>query len=143
VGRREEIAEQLRALMRRHGISAMEIERRTAAAGHKVSVVTIYRILQLRNEAEPEHGTLRRIAECLGETTSTAFPEEEPGTIVDVSNRANRLFYRFLGAPPPPGFEAELKALIARYEQKAAAVKEPHRTTVQHGEKPIRRGRGS
>lgn len=119
--RRQQVAEQLRLLMERHGLTPAEIERRTGGDGRPpVSAVTVRRILKSEARTEPEPLTLRRIAECVGERYTTSFAEVEDSVTVDVSQRGLKFHLRFLGAQPPDGLEADLRKVLDRYEQKLA-----------------------
>lgn len=121
MGRKEQVAEQLRALMDRHNLTPAEIEKRTAVGERPpVSAVTVRRILKCEARTEPEPGTLRRIAECVGESYTAAFAEASDGVTVDVSQRGPRFFLRFLGGPAPEGLEADLRKVLERYEKKAS-----------------------
>lgn len=69
-------AVQLESLMRRHNLTPVEIERRTAADGHggAISQVTVRRMLKGETRTEPEPVTLKRIAKCVDEPFALAFP---------------------------------------------------------------------
>ena len=71
---------------------------------------------------EPEPGTLRRIAEAVGEKYTVSFAENdgEGAVTVDVSQRGARFFLRFLGGAAPAGLESDLKKVLERYEKKLA-----------------------
>ena len=121
--RREQVAEQLKALMERHHLAPADIERLTDKDGKTpISAVTVRRILKREARTEPEPGTLRRIAEAVGEkyTVSFAENEDEGAMTVDVSSRGSRFFLRFLGGTPPPGLEGDLRKILDRYEKKLA-----------------------
>ena len=121
MGRKEQVAEQLRALMERHHLTPAEIEKRTAVGDRPpVSAVTVRRILKCEARTEPEPGTLRRVAECVGESYTAAFAENSDGITVDVSQRGARFFLRFLGGQAPEGMEADLRKVLERYEKKSA-----------------------
>lgn len=79
MGRREQVAEQLRALMQRHALTPGDIERLTDGGGRPpISHVTVRRILKREARTEPAPATLRRIAEAAGESYTVAFPEAPP-----------------------------------------------------------------
>ena len=124
MGRREQVAEQLRMLLDRHGLQPADIEKLTEKGGKiPVSAVTVRRILKSEARTEPEPSTLRRIAESVGERYTDSFPENDVSVQVDVSHLANKFYVRFLGAPPPSGLEADLKKVLERYEKKASKGK--------------------
>lgn len=123
MGRREQVAEQLKALMERHNLAPADIERLTDRDGKTpISAVTVRRILKMEARTEPEPGTLRRICEAVGEKFTTSFAENdsEGAVTVDVSQRGSRFFLRFLGGTAPAGLEADLKKVLERYEKKLA-----------------------
>jgi transcriptional regulator with XRE-family HTH domain len=132
----------LRALLERHHLTPAEIERRTAVGERPpVSAVTVRRILKAEARTEPEPATLRRIAEAVGESYTATFaetPDSQTGSVggstpspsltIDVSPRGGRYFLRFLGGEAPAGLEAELRAVLDRYEQPdKAAERAPER----------------
>jgi hypothetical protein len=124
MARREQVAEQLRALLQRHNLMPVDIEKKTETDGKTpVSAVTVRRILKAEARTEPEPGTLRRIAEAVGESYTTAFPEADDALGVDVSQRGGRFFIRFLGDDVPTGLEADLKRVLERYEKKGGSKK--------------------
>lgn len=109
--------------MDRHTLTPAEIEKRTTIGERPpVSAVTVRRILKCEARTEPEPGTLRRIAECVGESYTATFAEISDGLTVDISQRANRYFVRFLGGTPPDGLEAEIRKVLEKYEKKAPAA---------------------
>lgn len=117
--RRQQVAEQLKTLMDRHGLTPAEIERRTGGDGRPpVSAVTVRRILKSEARTEPEPLTLRRIAECVGERYTAVFAETEDSLTVDVSQRGVKFNLRFLGTDPPEGLEQDLRKVLDRYEQR-------------------------
>lgn len=76
VQRTKQIAEQLRALMERHKLTPQDIERITTKPSRPgISSVTVRRLLAAEARTEPRTDTLRRIAEAIGETYQSAFPE--------------------------------------------------------------------
>ena len=116
------MAEQLKALMARHNLAPADVERLTGQDGRTaVSAVTVRRIIKIEARTEPEPGTLRRIAEAVGEKFTVAFAENDAeGTVtIDVSQRGGRFFVRFLGGTPPAGLDADLRKVLERYEKKA------------------------
>jgi transcriptional regulator with XRE-family HTH domain len=123
--RGEQVAGQLKALMDRHRLTPGEIERRTGANGETpINASTVWRIMTCQHLIEPPPATLRRIAEAVGERYSVAFAEDdEPTTTLDISRRGKRIHVRTLGEPLPPEFDAELKALVARFQRELNATK--------------------
>ena len=124
MGRKEQVAEQLRALMERHNLTPAEIEKRTTIGERPpVSAVTVRRILKCEARTEPEPGTLRRISDCVGESFTASFAESPDAGVVDSSQRGGRFFLRFIGGPAPEGMEPELRRVLEKYEKKAVATK--------------------
>src|SRR4051794_23705282 len=124
MGRKEQVAEQLRALMERHNLTPAEIEKRTTIGERPpVSAVTVRRILKCEARTEPEPGTLRRIAECVGESFTATFAESADAVTADGAQRTGRFFLRFIGGVPPEGLESELKKILEKYEKKSIAKK--------------------
>jgi hypothetical protein len=128
MNRKEQVAEQLRSLLARHNLMPADIEKRTEGEGRPpVSAVTVRRILKAEARTEPEPGTLRRIAEAVGEGYTTAFAENEDATAVDVSQKGGRFFLRFVGGSAPGGMEDEIRRVIDKYEKAAAKGKKSSR----------------
>src|SRR5262245_9008416 len=122
MARKEQVAEQLRALMERHNLTPAEIEKRTTVGERPpVSAVTVRRILKCEARTEPEPGTLRRIAECVGESYTAAFAESPESINTDGAVRSGRFYLRFIGGSPPDGMETELRKVIEKYEKRVAA----------------------
>src|SRR5256885_7721314 len=106
--RRQQVAQQLKALMERHHLTPADIEKKTEIDGRPpVSAVTVRRILKAEARTEPEPTTLRRIAESVGERYTLAFAETEGEAQLDVTQKAGKFHVRFLGLTPPEGLEAE------------------------------------
>jgi hypothetical protein len=124
MARREQVAQQLRMLLDRHNLAPADIERLSEKNGAApISAVTVRRILKGEARTEPEPTTLRRIAEAAGERYTTAFPETDTSTQIDVSHLAGRFHVRFLGASAPSGLESDLRKVLDRYEKKAEKEK--------------------
>src|SRR5437868_13016282 len=83
--RTQQVARQLAAMMERHGIKdSAEFERLVKKRGIRgIDQVTIRRLLAATAKSEPRPGTLRMIAETVGETMIEAFPEDETVTFVE------------------------------------------------------------
>ena len=117
--RRQQVAQQLKALMERHHLTPADIEKKTEVDGRPpVSAVTVRRILKSEARTEPEPTTLRRIAEAVGERFTVAFAETEMEVQLDVSQKAGKYHLRFIGPPAPEGLEAELRKVLEKYEKK-------------------------
>jgi transcriptional regulator with XRE-family HTH domain len=96
---------QLQALMKRHHIgNASEFEKMMAEKGVEplISQVTIRRILKAEARTEPERATLRRLAEFLGETYSTAFPEDDQERSYEASFGETKIAFSSKGPPLSP-----------------------------------------
>jgi hypothetical protein len=86
--------------MERHGIKdGAAFERLVKKRGfHGVDQVTIRRLLAAKAKSEPRPGTLRMIAETVGETMIEAFPEDETVTFVEF--RGQKLAFMGAGLKP-------------------------------------------
>ena len=123
--RTQQVAEQLQALMVRHGLTPSDLEHLTGSDGKApISAVTIRRILKAEARTEPEPATLRRLAEMAGENYLTAFAEDAEHSVVNVEihRRGARLFVHFVGGKEPEGLEADLRKVLDRHEKKLAAT---------------------
>lgn len=81
------VAEQLRALMDRHGFArAPDLTRHAAKAGIVLDYVTLNRLLSGQAKTEPKPETLRRIAKAVGEDYDMAFPDK-PQKIIEIAGQ--------------------------------------------------------
>ena len=82
------VAQQLRALMARHGFTkAPQLARHAKEeAGIELDYVTINRLLAATAKTEPKAATLRDIARAVGEDYDTAFPDK-PQRIVEIAGQ--------------------------------------------------------
>jgi hypothetical protein len=69
-------ADRLRALMQRHGATAMDVERVTKErTGQRVAAYSVRNILAVKHQSRgPNRTTLERIAVAFGEDPAAAFP---------------------------------------------------------------------
>ncbi len=92
------VADQLRALMERHGFAkAPELSRHALKAGIALDYVTINRLLGGQAKTEPRAETLRQIAKAVGEDYDEAFPDK-PQVIVEIAGR--RMALKALDSAP-------------------------------------------
>lgn len=102
--RKHQVAQQLRALMDRHGVEFMELAAKSEKIHGRESVdnVTIRRIAKAEAKTEPKVAILRKLAEAVGEDYETAFPETGSGpTVAEVEIDGRRYALKKIGAGPP------------------------------------------
>lgn len=95
------VAQQLRALMERHGLKrSPDLVNLAQKAGIALDRVTVNRLLTGVAKTEPRPSTLRLIAQAVGESVDYAFPDK-PQLIIEVAGRRFAL-KAMDGAPMTP-----------------------------------------
>jgi hypothetical protein len=126
--RKDQVAQQLQALLRRHHLAVNDLKRLGQAKKIKINDVTVRRILKAEAETEPDISTLRRIAAVVGEDYEEAFPEK-PQLIVEIEGR--RFAMKSLdGKPLPPAIEERLRQLST---ERARDIHETKRALKKRG----------